>query len=107
VDPLDAVAVRLRPHVALHVGDPCAAHVEVGAPERTALQPDASADPVARLEHSHRVSARLELARRDEPGEAGADDDDVAGVRPVALHGDTVAETAAAGVQRNGPDPMR
>ena len=103
--PRDAVAVRLRPDEALHVGDPRGAHVEVQPAQRAPLQPHPPADPVARLEHPHGVPARLELARRDEPREAGADDDDVDGVRPVALHEDTLAETAAAGAQRNGPDP--
>ena len=47
----DAVALGLGPDVALHVGDPGAAHVEVEPAQRVALQPDAAADPVARLEH--------------------------------------------------------
>ena len=50
----DAVAVGLRPHVALHVRDPRAAHVEVEPAEGAALQPHPPADPVARLEHEHR-----------------------------------------------------
>ena len=47
-----AVAIGLRPDVALHVGEPRAAHVEVEPAQRVALQPDAPADPVARLEHA-------------------------------------------------------
>ena len=35
------------------------------------------ADAVARLEHRDRVPGARDLARRDEPGQAGADDDDV------------------------------
>ena len=73
----DAVAVGLGPHVALHVGDPGAAHVEVQPAQRVALQPHATADPVARLEHPHRAAAGLQLAGRDEAREAGADDEDV------------------------------
>ena len=63
----DAVAVGLRPHVGLHVGDPGAAHAEVDAPQRAALQSHPPADPVARLEHEHRAAARLQLAGGDEP----------------------------------------
>ena len=74
----DAVAIRLRPHVRLAVGQPGAAHVEVEAGKRVAPGPDAAADPVARLQHRHIVAARLGLARGDEPREPGADDDDVA-----------------------------
>ena len=38
---------------------------------------DPAADPVARLEHGDRGAAGLEVARGAEPGEPGADDDDV------------------------------
>jgi len=37
----------------------------------------ASADPVARLEHDHRVTALRELPRGRQAGESGADDHDV------------------------------
>ena len=74
---LDAVAVGLGPDVGLHVGDPGAAHVEVEPAQRAALQPRAAADPVARLQDADRLAARLELARGDEPRQAGADHEDV------------------------------
>jgi hypothetical protein len=73
-----AVALRLPPHRGLAVGEPRAAHVEVEAGERVVLRPHAAADPVARLQHRHGMPARLQLPRGDEPGEPGADDDDVA-----------------------------
>ena len=73
----DSVAVGLGPHVALHVGEPGTAHVEVESAQRAALHPHAPADPVARLEHPHRAAAGLQLAGRDEAREAGADDEDV------------------------------
>jgi hypothetical protein len=52
--------------VALGVGDPGAAHVEVEPAQRAALQPHPPADPVARLEHANEAAARLELAGGDE-----------------------------------------
>ena len=73
----DAVAVALRPHVRLAVRHPGAAHVEVEAAQGVALQPHAPADPLARLQHGHAPPAGLEVARRDEAGEPGADDEDV------------------------------
>ena len=41
------------------------------------MVPDPAADPVARLEHDHRPAGGDDLARRGQPGEAGADDHDV------------------------------
>ena len=84
---LDAVAVGLGPDEALRVGDPRAAHVEVEPAQRAALQPDAPADPVARLEHAHAVPARLELAGGDQPGETGADHEHVGQARRRAKPG--------------------
>ena len=39
---------------------------------------DAPADPVSRLEHEDVRAAGDEIARRDQPGEPGAEDEDVA-----------------------------
>ena len=73
----DAVAVGLRPDVRLAVGDPGAAHVEVESGERAALDPEAAADPVARLDHGDLAAGRLEVAGGDETRQPRPDDDHV------------------------------
>ena len=42
---------------------------------------DATSDPVAGFEHDHRAAGVDDRARRREPGEPRADDDDVGGAR--------------------------
>ena len=60
------------------------------------------ADAVARLEHRDRVPGARDLARRDEPGQPGADDDDV--LRGDARGGAARARRSPAGAR---PRPRR
>ena len=60
--------------VARHSGDDHRSEVDLAAGDRHRVH--APADPLARLDHAHRVAEQLELTRRRQPRRARADDDD-------------------------------
>ena len=62
--------------------DPLAADLDdLAAAERVIERP--TADPVTGFEHEYGVSGGLDLARRRQPGQAGADDDHVGLARAI------------------------
>ncbi len=70
---LEAQLAGERQHAVLGRPDPLAADLDLLAVgDRLRQQP--APDPVARLQHRDRRPCPLQLARRDEAGEAGADD---------------------------------
>ena len=75
VEELDPELGEQRVHLALVGRDPLAAELVRLAADLDVEQ--APADAVARLEHDDVAAGGDELGRGDEPGEAGADDDDV------------------------------
>jgi hypothetical protein len=77
-DDRDAVAVGFLADLRLVVRvEPCAAEFHLAAGLGQLAKPGPPADAIARLEDDDAVAALAEVARGDQAGEPGADDDDV------------------------------
>ena len=77
----EPVARELRRHLGVLGREPRAADLDQRARAGERARPGAPAGAIPRLQHQHGATGVREIARRAQPGEAGADDDCIEHVR--------------------------